>query len=369
MPETSPNSGRMRNAARRQAGAARGAPAMRSRHGGFRQKCGCPTGGRRTPFIIAFATKPARRSAVGGGAERSTCAAAHAPRQAPGAACPRKRRGCARSASPRRRCPHPPRRRQSESGPGGSLSGRPRGGGHRRPPASPFPTDLAAPPRCRRVSRPGLAGCLGAIAPGSASARDIARAAGVGTAAAESILERLAAAGIGSRCEGGAHRFADGDRLRAAVLAVSEDGAPVDEVSEHIGWRDFEGLVAEMLERRGFDTARNLRVGRGGGRRGVEIDVAATRGGTALLVDCKHWRRSNASALAGAARRQADRARIYAAGGAGARAALPVIVTLHEDGIRLAGRVPVVPVLKLGSFADEFHGSAGDMAVFHGGGS
>ena len=222
------------------------------------------------------------------------------------------------------------------------------------------------------MSRRGLAGCLGAIAPGSVSAADIARTAGIGTATAESILGRLAAAGIGSGDGGGTYRFADGDRLRAAILAVSEGDATVDEVSEHIGWRDFEGLVAEVLECRGFETARNLRVSRGGGGGGgggrwVEIDVAATRDGTALLVDCKHWRRSNASALAGAARRQAGRAKLYAAAGAGARTALPVIVTLHEDGIELAGGVPVVPVLKLGSFADEFYGSAEGMAVFHGG--
>lgn len=173
------------------------------------------------------------------------------------------------------------------------------------------------------------------------------------------MLERLAAAGIGRRAGDGGYEFAGGDRLRAAVMAVREDGAAIDEVAEAVGWRDFEGLAAEVLDSRGFEVERNLRISHGGKR--AEIDVAATRGGIALLVDCKHWRRSSASALAEAARRQAGRARLYAASGAGAPAALAAIVTLHEDGIEFAGRVPIVPVLKLGSFADELYGNAEDL--------
>lgn len=202
---------------------------------------------------------------------------------------------------------------------------------------------------------------------GTVSIQGFAAATGIGEAESRAALGRLAAAGIGTRAAGGgdAYEFAEGDRLRAAVLAVREGAAAVDEVSEHIGWRDFEGMAAEILESRGFDAARNLRIGGGRGRGGkrAEIDVAATKGGTALLVDCKHWRRSSAQALAAAARRQAGRARLYVDEGAGAPAALPVIVTLHEDGIAIAGGVPIVPVLKLGSFADEFHGNAGHLAI------
>ena len=201
----------------------------------------------------------------------------------------------------------------------------------------------------------GIAGCLGGIVPGTISVLDFTMAGRVDRVSARMILERLASAGIGSRSGDGTYEFSAGDRLRAAVLAVREDGAGIDEVSERIGWRDFEGLVAEVLDSRGFETERNLRIS-GGGQR-AEIDVAGTRGGIALLVDCKHWRRSSASALAAAARRQAGRARLYVAAGAGAPAALPAIVTLHEDGIEFAGRVPIVPVLKLGSFADELYGN------------
>lgn len=202
----------------------------------------------------------------------------------------------------------------------------------------------------------GIAGCLGGIIPGTISVLDFTMAARVDRVSARAILERLAASGIGARSGGDTYEFAAGDRLRAAVLAVREDGAGIDEVSERIGWRDFEGLVAEVLDSRGFETERNLRVKGDGGQR-AEIDVAGTRDGIALLVDCKHWRRSSASALDAAARRQAGRARLYVAAGAGAPAALPAIVTLHEDGIEFAGRVPIVPVLKLGSFADELYGN------------
>ena len=116
---------------------------------------------------------------------------------------------------------------------------------------------------------------------GAVSIQGFAAAAGIGEPESRAALERLATAGIGARAAGGRdeYEFAGGDRLRAAVLAVREGAAGVDEVSEHIGWRDFEGLAAEILESRGFDAARNLRIGGGRGRKRAEIDVAATKGG------------------------------------------------------------------------------------------
>ena len=37
--------------------------------------------------------------------------------------------------------------------------------------------------------------------------------------------------------------------------------------------------------------------------------------------------------------------------------ALPVIVTLHQESIRFVGNVPIVPIMKLSSFLDEFVGN------------
>ena len=41
--------------------------------------------------------------------------------------------------------------------------------------------------------------------------------------------------------------------------------------------------------------------------------------------------------------------------------ALPVIVTLHQEGTRLVENVPIVPIMKLPSFLDEFVGNLGSL--------
>lgn len=194
-----------------------------------------------------------------------------------------------------------------------------------------------------------------AVSPGGVSAAGAAAAARAGAEAAGEALGELAGAGIGER-RGGLFFFSEGDRLRAALLAVRR-GADAGEVSEHLGWRDFEGLAAEVLEGLGFDTVRNLVLR----RPRAEIDVAATAGGLSLLVDCKHWGRTSAARLRGAARRQVARARRYAA--LEGRPAVPAIVTLQDCGEREAAGVPVVPVHMLASFAGGLGGRAGALAV------
>ena len=37
--------------------------------------------------------------------------------------------------------------------------------------------------------------------------------------------------------------------------------------------------------------------------------------------------------------------------------ALPVIVTLHQETIQFVGNVPIVPIMKISSFLDEFLGN------------
>ena len=41
--------------------------------------------------------------------------------------------------------------------------------------------------------------------------------------------------------------------------------------------------------------------------------------------------------------------------------ALPVIVTLHQEGTQLVENVPIVPIMKLPSFLDEFVGNLGSL--------
>ena len=189
--------------------------------------------------------------------------------------------------------------------------------------------------------------CLRAIAPGTTTAGRFASLCGTGLRGARADLRSLEEAGIGRRAPGG-YRFAEGDRLSAALLLL-ERGEPAGPVSAELDWRSFEGLAARILESRGYLTERNLvlRSPR------AEIDVAARAGGLALLVDCKHWMRLSPSQARRAARMQARRAGRYAR--ARAERAVPAVVALEPDS-KFEGRVPVVPIAQLGQFAEQLPG-------------
>ena len=90
--------------------------------------------------------------------------------------------------------------------------------------------------------------------------------------------------------------FNDGDRLRAAILCLQR-GAAVDDVASNLNWKDFEGLTSEILDEAGFATIRNFIMKNP--RR--EIDVIGIKMGVAMLIDCKHWKRTPVSALTDAA--------------------------------------------------------------------
>ena len=194
---------------------------------------------------------------------------------------------------------------------------------------------------------------LHAIGPGRTTARRYAALAGIGQKEARAELESLAESGIGRR-DGGAYLFGESDRLSAG-LAMIERGEPAGPVAEALDWRAFEELAARVLESRGFETERNV-VLRGPR---AQIDVAAVRGGVALVVDCKHWTGPSGSRAARAARMQERRARQYAR--ARSVPAVPAVVVLRpEDG--RPGRIPVVPIAQLGGFADELPGRLDEVA-------
>ncbi len=197
---------------------------------------------------------------------------------------------------------------------------------------------------------------MDAITPGGISAADMAVAAGIDMAAMQKMLEELAGNGIGRRA-GDAFEFSAGDRLKAAILALG-GGAGMDEVAQRLGWKDFEGLVAEILNAANFEVVRNLVLK----KPRMEIDVAGTRLGVSMLIDCKHWKRIGAPAMRRIAARQAGRARHYVDSAYG-ETAIPVIVTLYQDETGMVDGIPVVPITHFASFVDGFYGNMDGMAV------
>ena len=191
---------------------------------------------------------------------------------------------------------------------------------------------------------------ISGVIPGGISTKDFAAIISTDKNTAEKILDMLTQNGIGQTI-GNLVNFEDGDKLKTALFAI-KNGVPIEEVSRYIAWKDFEGLVAEILDSKHFDVLRNFRLT----KPTMEIDVVGVRLGIALIIDCKHWKRLSHSALETIVVKQVERVKHYVSNAKDVIAA-PVIVTLNQEETSFISKVPIVPILQLSSFIDEFYGS------------
>ncbi len=197
--------------------------------------------------------------------------------------------------------------------------------------------------------KPYIQGLNGVI-PGGITIKEFSMISKADQSTAKKILDELINNGIGTKNEDSID-FSSSDRLKYALL-ILEKGAIIDEVSEHIDWKDFEGLVAEILESKGFGTIRNMILT----KPRIEIDVVGVKIGVAILIDCKHWKRTSTSAIRRAVEKQVMRTKRYVSQTRGAMA-IPVIVTLYEEKVSFVNKVPIIPIQKFSSFVDEFYGN------------
>ncbi len=188
------------------------------------------------------------------------------------------------------------------------------------------------------------------IIPGGVSVIDFAIVAETDQISAKEILNVLVANKIGS-FEGEIINFTQGDKLMAALFAIKQ-GAPIEEVSTFLNWRDFEGIVAEILQSKDFSIIKNLVLK----KPRMEIDVIGVKHGIALLIDCKHWKRLSQSSLREIVRKQVERVKHYVAKTQGA-IAVPAIVTLYQEELSFIDKVPIIPILQFLSFVDDFYGN------------
>jgi len=141
------------------------------------------------------------------------------------------------------------------------------------------------------------------------------------------------------------------NKLKTALSAI-KSGAPIEEASRDVDWKDFEGLVAEILESKNFEVIRNFRMR----KPTMEIDVVGIHLGVAELIDCKLWKRMTNSALEKIVLRQIDRVKHYVVS-TNEVVAAPVIVTLYQEETKFVSKVPIVPIIQFSSFIDEFYGN------------
>ncbi|MFB5637123.1 MAG: hypothetical protein ACE5RF_01820 [Nitrosarchaeum sp.] len=198
-----------------------------------------------------------------------------------------------------------------------------------------------------------LSGLSGLI-PGGISVEDFTAITKTSVQDSQKILDEYVKKGIGTKQEN-KYYFEDGDKLKAAIELI-KSGGPLDEISTILTWKDFEGLVAEILYSKNFAIIKNLILT----KPRMEIDVIGIRLGIAILIDCKHWKRYSSSSLSLAVKKQIARTKHYILKTPGAMA-VPVIVTLYHDKIDFIDRVPIVPIFQFSSFIDEFYGNLDQM--------
>lgn len=196
--------------------------------------------------------------------------------------------------------------------------------------------------------------CIEGLISGGISLKDFSAVTGCDSDTSLEILVHFLENGIGYKKDGFYH-FTDSDKLKAAMLTL-RTGADIDSVSNLLDWKNFEGLVAEILIEKDFVTVRNMILT----KPRMEIDVIGTKMGVSMLIDCKHWNRASFSSISNSVEKQIQRTKHYVSQNQGI-IAVPIIVTLHNEDINFIKNVPIVPIQKFSSFVDDFYGNLDEM--------
>jgi len=193
-----------------------------------------------------------------------------------------------------------------------------------------------------------------AIIPGGVSEHDFSVASEMDEFSAKELLQIFLQNGIGVLDEN-IVEFENSDRIKASIFAI-RNGATIEDVSEFLSWQNFEGLVSRVLDENGFNVQKNLILT----KPRMEIDIVGVKLGISILIDCKHWKRMTQSALNDIVSKQVERVKRYVEK-TQSTSAIPVIVTLHQEKVNFVNKVPIVPVMQLSSFLDEFYGNLDKM--------
>ena len=192
------------------------------------------------------------------------------------------------------------------------------------------------------------------IIPGGISELDFSAASEIDEFSAKELLGIFIENGIGV-LDNGIVNFQNSDKILASIFAIT-NGASIEDVAEFLNWQNFEELVTCILEENGFQVEKNLILT----KPRMEIDVVGIKLGIAVLIDCKHWKKISKSALDDIVYKQTERVKNYVSKTESTMAIL-VIVTLHQEKVNFVNKVPIIPVIQLSSFLDEFYGNLDKM--------
>ncbi|MCK4885529.1 hypothetical protein KAS24_05595 [Candidatus Bathyarchaeota archaeon] len=207
---------------------------------------------------------------------------------------------------------------------------------------------------------------------GPAAEKVVARNANVPVHVTNDFLKRLREIGL-IECENGIIEVSSNQRVKLAIHAINH-GTDIERVCKVLEWIEFENFAATAFEVNNFAVKLRFRF-KALGRR-WEIDVLAYSEPIVVCVDCKRWRRGwGNSAIRKIVELQAQRTEVLAealhslqrrVGLDGWRQAIlfPVILSLFPGPVKFYKKVPVVPILQLQNFLDEFQGHIKELTHF-----
>jgi Holliday junction resolvase-like predicted endonuclease len=207
---------------------------------------------------------------------------------------------------------------------------------------------------------------------GPAAEEAVARDANVPVHVTNDFLKGLREIGF-IECENGKIEVSSNQRVKLAIHAINH-GTDIERVCKVLEWIEFENFAATAFEANNFAVKRRFRF-KASGRR-WEIDVLAYSEPIIVCVDCKRWRRGwGNSAITKVAAAQAERTEALAKNLQSIQREIglddwtqatlfPVILSLFPGPVKFYSKVPVVPILQLQNFLDEFQGHITELTHF-----
>ncbi|PVX26127.1 MAG: hypothetical protein CW691_02385 [Candidatus Bathyarchaeum sp.] len=207
---------------------------------------------------------------------------------------------------------------------------------------------------------------------GPVATETVAQEASVPVQVANNVLRGLREVGV-IECENELIELSSNQRVKLAIHAINQ-GTDIERVCKVLEWKEFENFTATAFEKNNFAVKRNFRFK--AAQRRWEIDVIAYSEPIIVCVDCKRWRRGwGNSAITRVADAQAQRTQVLAnslhflqqkIGLSNWKQAtlFPAILSLFPGPVKFYNKVPVVPILQLQNFVDEFQGHIKDLMHF-----
>ena len=143
--------------------------------------------------------------------------------------------------------------------------------------------------------------------------------------------------------------FSDIDRIKASLLSL-QLGCDIHECSKLLSWKDFEYFASELLNLFEYSTRVNIVLS----KPRAQLDVIGIKNNFAITIDCKHWKYNNKTSLSIYAEKQIRRTLLWFQREKTITKVLPMILTLYSSNFGFINGVPIVPILSLESFLNEF---------------